>query len=58
MRNKRDKSKLRVFITNIMSGATEEEILAAEQNFQAYLQLVKEITTRVHLEKEQTLDSS
>lgn len=52
MRNKREQSKLRVFINELMQGKSEEEILEAESRFLEYLKLVKSIQHRINSETE------
>jgi hypothetical protein len=46
MQNKREQSRLRVFIAKLMAGSSEEEIISAEQSFRKYLELVTEIHRR------------
>lgn len=52
MSNKREQSKLKAFISNLMQGKSEEEIMEAEQNFYAYLELVRDIQQKTHSEKD------
>tara|TARA_R100000935_G_C2718562_1_gene116995 strand:- start:352 stop:519 length:168 start_codon:yes stop_codon:yes gene_type:complete len=53
MKEKRQSSKLRAFISSLMKGKSEEEITSAEQSFRAYIQLVQDIQRRRASEKKQ-----
>lgn len=46
MKIKRNQSKTTKFIRDVCNGKTEEELLEAEQNFQEYLLVVKQICDR------------
>tara|TARA_R110002072_G_scaffold302796_1_gene488820 strand:+ start:9779 stop:9946 length:168 start_codon:yes stop_codon:yes gene_type:complete len=52
MSNKREQSKLKTFINNLMKGKSHEEIIEAEQTFNAYLELVRDIQQRTKSEKD------
>ncbi|MDB4293506.1 hypothetical protein N9954_08875 [Maribacter sp.] len=56
MKNKRQQSKLRAFISNLMKGKTEEEITSAEEAFSAYIEIARKIHQRVQSENTQILD--
>lgn len=52
MKAKRNESKLRVFINQLMQGKSENEIIEAEERFTAYLRLIRDIQQRIESEKE------
>ncbi len=56
MSNKREESKLKTFISNLMNGATDEEIVSAEQSFRAYIALAQRIAKRKISERKTPLD--
>lgn len=50
MKIEKKQSKLSKFIRDLCNGKTEEELLEAEQNFQDYLLVVKDICDRYERE--------
>ncbi|MBK8954981.1 MAG: hypothetical protein KBF37_06145 [Saprospiraceae bacterium] len=51
-----NESKLSLFIRDVCKGRTEEELQLAEENFKAYLLLVKEICNRMEVEGKEPID--
>lgn len=56
MKQKRQQSHLRAFISNLMKGKSEDEINDAEHSFRAYIQLAKDIYKRKKAESRKPID--
>lgn len=56
MKQKRQQSHLRAFISNLMKGKSEDEINDAEHSFRAYIQLARDIQKRKQSKKSKPID--
>lgn len=56
MKQKRQQSHLRAFISNLMKGKSEDEINDAEHSFRAYIQLARDIQKRKQSENSKSID--